>query len=71
MERRFLIVYGALAIVTIFVLGGLVAIDDAIKRSLPNGRPRPVDELADPHHLADTDPEWAGGDAKVRAKGAG
>ena len=43
--------------------GGLVAIDDAIKRSLSNGRPRPVDELADPHHLADTDPEWAGGDA--------
>ena len=43
--------------------GGLVAIDDAIKRSLSNGRPRPVDELTDPHHLADTDPEWAGGDA--------
>jgi hypothetical protein len=42
--------------------GGLVTIDDAIKRSLSNGRPRPVDELADPHHLADTDPEWAGGD---------
>ena len=26
-------------------------------------RRRPVDELADPHHLADTDPDWAGGDA--------
>jgi len=43
--------------------GGLVSIDDAIKRSLSNGRPRPVNELADPHHLADTDPVWAGGDA--------
>ncbi len=42
--------------------GGLVPIDDAIVRSLPNGRPRPVNELADPHHLADTDPAWAGGD---------
>ena len=42
--------------------GGLVAIDDAIARSLSNGRPRPVNELADPHHLADTDPAWAGGD---------
>ena len=30
---------------------------------LSNGRPRPVSELTDPHHLADTDPVWAGGDA--------
>ena len=43
--------------------GGLVAIDDAINRSLSNGRARPVNELKDPHHLADTDPVWAGGDA--------
>jgi uncharacterized protein YbjT (DUF2867 family) len=43
--------------------GGLVTIDEAIKRSLSNGRPRPVNELTDPHHLADTDPVWAGGDA--------
>jgi hypothetical protein len=42
--------------------GGLVGIDDAIKRSLSNGRARPVNELADPHDLADTDPVWAGGD---------
>jgi uncharacterized protein YbjT (DUF2867 family) len=42
--------------------GGLVGIDDAIKRSMSNGRARPVNELADPHHLADTDPVWAGGD---------
>ena len=42
--------------------GGLVAIDEAIKRSLSNGHARPVNELADPHHLADTDPAWAGGD---------
>jgi hypothetical protein len=30
---------------------------------LSSHRPRPVNALADPHHLADTDPEWAGGDA--------
>jgi uncharacterized protein YbjT (DUF2867 family) len=44
--------------------GGLVAIDEAIKRSLSNGRARPVSELTDPHHLADTDPVWAGGDTR-------
>ena len=44
--------------------GGLVTIDEAIKRSLSNGRARPVNELTDPHHLADTDPVWAGGDAR-------
>lgn len=43
--------------------GGLVSIEDAIRRSLSNRRPRPVNALADPHHLADSDPEWAGGDA--------
>jgi len=42
--------------------GGLLGIDDAIARSLPNGRALPVNELTDPHHLADTDPVWAGGD---------
>lgn len=42
--------------------GGLVPIEDAITLSLSGGRPRPVDGLADPHHLADTDPDWAGGD---------
>jgi len=42
--------------------GGLVGIDDAITLSLSGGKPRPVDGLADPHHLADTDPGWAGGD---------
>ena len=43
--------------------GGLLSIDDAISRALSSGRPRPVNKLADPHHLADTDPPWAGGDA--------
>jgi uncharacterized protein YbjT (DUF2867 family) len=43
--------------------GGLLPIEDAITRSLSNRRPRPVDALADPHHLADSDPSWAGGDA--------
>ena len=43
--------------------GGLLSIDDAIRRSLAKRRPRPVNKLADPHHLADSDPAWAGGDA--------
>ncbi len=44
--------------------GGLLGVEDAIGRALTsNGRPRPVNALADPHHLADTDPAWAGGDA--------
>jgi uncharacterized protein YbjT (DUF2867 family) len=42
--------------------GGLVGIDDAITRALQSRKPQPVDSLADPHHLADTDPTWAGGD---------
>jgi uncharacterized protein YbjT (DUF2867 family) len=44
--------------------GGLLCIDDAISRALSSDWRRPVDELADPHHLADTDPPWAGGDAQ-------
>ena len=44
--------------------GGLLGVADAIGRALTsNGRPRPVNALRDPHHLADTDPGWAGGDA--------
>jgi uncharacterized protein YbjT (DUF2867 family) len=42
--------------------GGPVGIEDAIKLSLSGHRRLPVDRLADPHHLADTDPTWAGGD---------
>ena len=42
--------------------GGLPGIDAAISRALSSDRPRPVNALADPHHLADTDPHWAGGD---------
>lgn len=42
--------------------GGLMPIDEAVKRSLARQRPRPVDKLTDVHHLADTDPDWAGGD---------
>jgi hypothetical protein len=42
--------------------GGLVGIDEAIERALASRKPQPVDALADPHHLADTDPTWAGGD---------
>jgi uncharacterized protein YbjT (DUF2867 family) len=43
--------------------GGLLSVEDAIDRALSNHRPRPVNALADPHHLADSDPAWAGGDA--------
>ena len=42
--------------------GGLIGVEEAIKLSLCRGKPRPVDGLADPHQLADTDPDWAGGD---------
>ena len=42
--------------------GGLLGIDDAITFALSSRRTRPVNALADPHHLADTDPVWAGGD---------
>ncbi|OBG04743.1 NAD(P)H-binding protein [Mycobacterium intracellulare] len=47
--------------------GGLLGIDDAIAlalRGLSNQRPRPVNALADPHDLANTDAAWAGGDAR-------
>ncbi|GAB7144930.1 NAD(P)H-binding protein [Mycobacterium riyadhense] len=44
--------------------GGLLGVDDAIALAVADSRPpRPVNALADPHHLADTDPVWAGGDA--------
>ncbi|KUI30651.1 NAD-dependent epimerase [Mycobacterium sp. IS-1742] len=42
--------------------GGLTGVDEAIRRSLSPQRPRPVNRLVDVHHLADTDPVWAGGD---------
>lgn len=42
--------------------GGLTSIDDAVAAAVASPAPRPVDELADPHHLADSDPLWAGGD---------
>jgi hypothetical protein len=43
--------------------GGLIPVEEAITRALASRRPRPVNALADPHHLADSDPMWAGGDA--------
>jgi uncharacterized protein YbjT (DUF2867 family) len=44
--------------------GGLLGVDCAIALAMArsNDLPRPVNALADPHHLADTDPAWAGGD---------
>lgn len=47
--------------------GGLLGVDDAIMRALAMHPRRPVNGLADSHHLADTDPDWAGGDtARIR-----
>jgi uncharacterized protein YbjT (DUF2867 family) len=43
--------------------GGLLSTEESITRALSDRRPRPVDELTDPHQLADSDPAWAGGDA--------
>lgn len=43
--------------------GGLLTVEEAVRRSVATSRRRPVDRLTDPHHLADTDPAWAGGDA--------
>jgi uncharacterized protein YbjT (DUF2867 family) len=41
---------------------GLLPVEEAITRALLSRRPLPVNALADPHHLADSDPAWAGGD---------
>jgi uncharacterized protein YbjT (DUF2867 family) len=43
--------------------GGLIPVQEAITRALSSRWPLPVNALADPHHLADSDPAWAGGDA--------
>lgn len=46
--------------------GGLLDVDEAIALASADRsslRPRPVNALEDPHHLARTDPAWAGGDA--------
>ena len=44
--------------------GGLLGVDEAVTRALASRRRKPVDALSDPHHLADTDPVWAGGDTQ-------
>jgi uncharacterized protein YbjT (DUF2867 family) len=41
---------------------GLLPVEEAITRALSSRRPLPVNALGDPHHLADSDPAWAGGD---------
>lgn len=45
--------------------GGLMGVDESMALAIAGTkRPaRPVNALADPHDLADTDPGWAGGDA--------
>lgn len=48
--------------------GGLTGIEDAMRRSLSPQRARPVNALIDVHHLADTDPDWAGGDTERIAR---
>jgi uncharacterized protein YbjT (DUF2867 family) len=42
--------------------GGLTTMEDAMALSLSSHWPLPANVLADPHHLADSDPVWAGGD---------
>ena len=42
--------------------GGRIGVEEAIRRAVTSPPRRPVDDLADVHHLADTDPDWAGGD---------
>jgi uncharacterized protein YbjT (DUF2867 family) len=42
--------------------GGLLPTDEAIALALSTRERRPVNALDDPHHLADSDPSWAGGD---------
>ena len=51
--------------------GGLMTVEEATTRALASRRRRPVDALADPHHLADTDPVWAGGDTQRLQQVAG
>ena len=42
--------------------GGPLGVEDALRRAIGSPHRRPVNALADEHHLADTDPQWAGGD---------
>lgn len=44
--------------------GGLLGVEDSMRRAVGSPPRRPVNALADVHHLADTDPQWAGGDAR-------
>ncbi len=44
--------------------GGLLGVEDAMRRAVASPHRRPVNALADVHHLADTDPQWAGGDTR-------
>jgi hypothetical protein len=50
---------------------GPVSVEDAMRRAITSPPRRPVNALGDPHHLADTDPDWAGGDALRLQKLAG
>ncbi|GGF18966.1 NAD(P)H-binding protein [Williamsia phyllosphaerae] len=51
--------------------GGLLTVRQAVEASLHAGPALPVNKLADIHHLADSDPEWAGGDwLRIRRVGS-
>ncbi|MGV9713134.1 NAD(P)H-binding protein [Gordonia sp. NPDC003424] len=51
--------------------GGLTSMREAVHRAVHTPAPRAVDALGDLHHLADTDPEWAGGDLMRLRRRAG
>lgn len=53
---------GGLAYLVAEPPGGLLGVEEALRRAIESPRRRPVNALADVHHLADTDPRWAGGD---------
>jgi len=44
--------------------GGLLGVEEALRRAIASPKRRPVNALADVHHLADTDPQWTGGDVE-------
>ncbi|MEP9391214.1 NAD(P)H-binding protein [Gordonia sp. VNQ95] len=52
--------------------GGLTPMRDAVRAAVSSPAPRSVCALRDPHHLATTDPSWAGGDVpRLRRRIAG
>ncbi len=51
--------------------GGLLTVREAVDAALHSGPALPVNKLENIHHLADSDPEWAGGDwLRIRRVGS-